>query len=288
MQSFEYVAPASINEAVGLLGDDDVALLAGGTDLLVQLRRRVREASRVVDIKAIPELKQVELSEDGLTLGAAVCCWDLAKHDDVREVYPGLVEAAELIGSMQIQGRASVGGNLCNGSPAADTTPALIALAARASVVGRGGSREIPVESFVTSPGQTALANDEILVSLKIPRPAPGSSDAYLRFIPRSEMDIAVAGSGVSVTLDGDGVCTAARVSLGAVAPTPLLVEAAAAALVGSRVDEAALQAAGEHARAATNPISDMRGPADYRRRLAAVLTRRAGAIAAERARNQS
>lgn len=288
MESFEFNAPTTIDEAVALLGGEDCALLAGGTDLLVQMRRRVRTPTRVVDVKAIPELGHIELSEDGLTLGAAVCCWDLAKDDAVRQLYPGLVESAELIGSMQIQGRASVGGNLCNGSPAADTTPALIVLGARASVVGPAGRREIPVDSFVTSPGRTALAADEILVSLIVPRPAARSADAYLRFIPRSEMDIAVAGSGVSVTLDDDGVCTAARVALAAVAPTPLVVEDAAAALVGSRVDEAALARAGALASDAANPISDLRGPADYRRRLAAVLTRRAGAIAADRARNRS
>jgi carbon-monoxide dehydrogenase medium subunit len=288
MDAFQYESAASVDEAIKLLAREGAAPLAGGTDLLVQLHQGTRSAALIVDVKSIPDLRQIELNADGLTLGAAVSCWELSEHTGVREQFPGLMEAAELIGSMQIQGRASVGGNLCNGSPAADTTPALIALDAVAIIAGPDGTREVAVESFVTGPGETALGPRDILVSLRVPTPAPRTADAYLRFIPRAEMDIAVAGAGVSVSLDEGGICTAARVALGAVAPTPLLVNEAADVLVGSRLDDDALREAGRRASEAARPISDKRGPAEYRRRLAGVLTRRAAAIAAERARSRS
>ena len=184
------------------------------------------------------------MRKKGLRLGAAVPCIEISENDVMRQHYPGLTEAAHLIGSLQIQNRASVGGNLCNGSPAADTTPALIALGARARIVGPVGEREVPVESFVVSPGRTVLKPGELLVELLIPAPAPHSSDAYLRFIPRNEMDIAVVGVGASVTLDGDKV-KAARIGLGAVAATPLLETKAADALIGKKLDDASLEAAG-------------------------------------------
>ena len=211
--------------------------------------------------------------------------WRTSRSESCIRVW---VEATDLIGSTQIQGRASLGGNLCNGSPAADTVPALIALAAEAVVAGPAGQRSVPVESFITGPGETVLRDGELVVELRIAKPAPRSGDAYLRFIPRTEMDIAVVGAGVNLTLDADGTCTAARVSLGAVAPTPLVVPEAAAALIGTRIDEQALLRAADAASAAANPIDDKRGTVAYRRKIAGVLTRRSAAIAAERARERS
>ncbi|MFZ0660944.1 MAG: FAD binding domain-containing protein, partial [Candidatus Binataceae bacterium] len=205
------------------------------------------------------------------------------EHALMRKHYPGLTEAAHLIGSLQIQNRASVGGNLCNGSPAADSTPALIALGARTRIAGPKGEREVPVEKFVLSPGRTVLEPGELLVQLLIPAPAPHSSDAYLRFIPRNEMDIAVVGVGASLTLDA-GKITAARIGLGAIAATPLVAVKAAESLIGKKLDDAALALAGRLASEAGSPIDDMRGTAEYRRHITGVLTTRALTIAAERA----
>ncbi len=283
--SFQYELPKTLPDAVQLLGRlEGARVLAGGTDLLVQLRTGARSLPAVVDVKQIAELLEVTLGDETIRIGAAVTCWDLGLRDDLKELFPGVIEAAELIGSMQIQGRATVGGNVCNASPAADTTPALIACDARAAVVGAQGSREVPVEDLFEGPGHTVLAADEILVGFDLPRPPARSSNAYLRFIPRGEMDIAVVGAGVSVTLDGAGRCTAARVSLGAVAPTAIRVPEAEAALVGSSLDEAALEAAAAASSAAASPLSDKRGTADYRRHVSGVLTRRATSIAAARA----
>jgi carbon-monoxide dehydrogenase medium subunit len=287
MQEVEYDAPVSINDAVALLARSDSQVLAGGTDLLVQMRAVPPRHQRLVDVKRIPELVQISLDSSGLRLGSAVSCWEISQHKGLRESYPGLVEAAELIGSIQIQGRATLGGNLCNASPAADTIPALIALGAECTIAGPDGSRSASVEDFVTGPGQTILAPAELLVEFRILPPPERSADAYLRFIPRGEMDIAVVGAGVALTLDADGSCTEARVALGAVAPTPLRVDSAAAALVGTRIDEAALERAAAAASQATNPIDDKRGTADYRRHVAGVLTRRAAGIAAGRARER-
>jgi len=289
MHPFTYEAPTTLGAALRQLGslESRADLLAGGTDLLVQLRGGRPAPATVIDLKKIPELSRLELDDDGLRLGAAVSCWELSRRDDIRSLYPGLMEAAELIGSMQIQGRATVGGNLCNASPAADTIPALIALGARAALVGADGERELAVEDFVTGPGQNALREDELLVELRIPRPAERSGDAYLRFTPRAEMDIAVVGAGVSLTLDGSGTCTAARASLGAVADRALLVPEIAAVLVGRPIDTDALERAAAAASAAARPISDKRGTAAYRTRVAGVLTRRAVAAAAARAGSQ-
>jgi carbon-monoxide dehydrogenase medium subunit len=287
MQEVEYDAPVSIDDAVALLARSDSQVLAGGTDLLVQMRAVPPRHQRLVDVKRIPELVQISLDSSGLRLGSAVSCWEISQHKGLRESYPGLAEAAELIGSMQIQGRATLGGNLCNASPAADTVPALITLGAECTIAGPDGSRSASVEDFVTGPGQTILASAELLVEFRIPPPPERSADAYLRFIPRGEMDIAVVGAGVALTLDADGSCTEARVALGAVAPTPLCVDSAAAALVGTRIDEAALERAAAAASQAANPIDDKRGTADYRRHVAGVLTRRAAGIAAGRARER-
>ncbi|TGD75482.1 xanthine dehydrogenase family protein subunit M [Mangrovimicrobium sediminis] len=285
MQSLQFAAPTSLAEAAALLGgSDNPKVLAGGTDLLVQMKLGLREPALVVDIKRIPELGEVSLGADGLRLGAAVPGAEVTANADIAALYPGFVEALGLIGSTQVQGRCSPGGNLCNSSPAADSVPAMIACGAQCNIYGPNGMRSVPVEAFNTGPGRNCLAADEILVSLEFPRPAARSADAYLRFIPRTEMDIAVAGAAVALTLDDAGVCTAARVAIGAVAPTALLVPAAAEALVGSKLDDAALAAVAEAASAAANPISDKRGTAEYRRKVVGVLARRAALIAQSRA----
>jgi carbon-monoxide dehydrogenase medium subunit len=285
LDEIRYEAPSSLSRAVELLAETGARVLAGGTDLLVQMRTGRAAPRLFVDVKRIPETTRIELGPSELWLGAAVPAAAIVEHAELSRLWPGLVEAVDLIGSTQIQGRASVGGNLCNASPAADTTPALCAVSARCVIAGPGGQREVPAEKFTTAPGATVLGRGELLVGFKIARPAARSSDSYLRFIPRTEMDIAVVGAGVSVTLDSAGRCTAARVALGAVAPTVILVPEAAEALVGSRGDDESLTRAGAAASAAARPISDKRGTADYRRRVAGVLVRRAAAAAFERAR---
>ncbi len=287
MKEIDYAAPATLAEATALLARPGARALAGGTDIIVQLREHRRDAELVVDLKHVPELNALGFdAKQGLLLGAAVPCYRVAEHPDVRKRYPGLVDAAALIGGVQIQSRASVGGNLCNASPAADSVPALIALSAEAVVATPGGkSKTIPVEKFCTGPGRTVLEPGEVLVRLRLPPPAPNSGSAYLRFIPRNEMDIAVVGVGVALTLDeGRASCVSARGPVGAGAPTPLLVPEAGAALVGRPVAEADVERAASLARAATRPISDMRGDAEYRRHLVGVLVRRALQIALRRA----
>jgi carbon-monoxide dehydrogenase medium subunit len=261
-------------------------VLAGGTDIIVQVREGRREVDCLVDVKHIAEVNELSFDpRKGLTLGAAVPCYRIAEHADVRREYPGLVDAASLIGGIQIQSRASLGGNLCNASPAADGIPPLIALQAVCVIGGATGPRELPVEQFCTAPGRTALQRSEILVSLHVPAPKPHSGSAYLRFIPRNEMDIAVVGVGASVTLDDRRQkCVAARIGLAAVAPTPLLASEAGDSLVGTTIDEPALERAAELARALAKPISDMRGDADYRRHLVGVLVKRAVKTALDRA----
>ncbi|MCH8156120.1 MAG: xanthine dehydrogenase family protein subunit M [Proteobacteria bacterium] len=238
----------------------------------------------VVDLKRIPELRSIAAEDGGFRVGAAVSGAELGEHPEVKALWPGVVEAVELIGSTQIQGRASLGGNLCNASPAADSVPAMIAAEAVARVAGPGGLREVPVEEIAIGPGKTSLAKGEIVVSVLLPARPARSSDAYLRFIPRTEMDIAVVGAGVSLTLDESGVCSAARVALGAVAARALLVPEAAAALVGTKLDEAALERLAAAASGACRPIDDKRGTKEYRIKVAGVLARRAALIAAERA----
>jgi CO/xanthine dehydrogenase FAD-binding subunit len=288
MPAVRYEAPRSIEQAISLLSaDPGAAILAGGTDLLVQCRAGVKRPTAFVDVKQIPELVGITIDEGGLTLGAATCAADICEHAEVRRLWPGLVEAAHLIGSTQIQGRGSIGGNLCNASPAADTTCALIVNRAECVIAGPRGERVVPVERFCTGPGQTVLGRDDLLVALRVPRPVARTADAYLRLIPRSEMDIAVAAAGVSLTLDRDDVCTRARVAIGAVGPTGFLAPDAADAVVGSRLDPAALQRAAEAASAAARPIDDKRGTIAYRRKVAGVLTSRALAIAFARAKER-
>ena len=282
----EYKAPGSIDEAITLLAQasGSARILAGGTDLLVQIRAGFAKPSLVVDVKNIPELRTISLDDDGVRVGAAVSGAELGENDAVKAAWPGLVEATELIGSTQIQGRASLGGNLCNASPAADTVPALVAASAICLIAGPDGQREAPVEQIVTGPGQTSLKNGEFVVQFQLPKKLPRSADAYLRFIPRTEMDIAVVGAGVNLTLDEKGICHQARVALGAVAPTVLLVEAGAKALIGSTLDDAALDKLGAAASAACNPIDDKRGTVEFRVDVAGVLAKRAALIAQQRA----
>ena len=263
-------------------------VLAGGTDLLVQMRSKMVHPGLIVDIKKIPDVHSITVESDGrIRVGAAVSGAELGEHPEVIKAYPGVVEAVELIGSTQIQGRASPGGNLCNASPAADSVPAMIAAGAVCTVAGPDGTREVAAEDIATGPGQTSLAKGEFVVDFVLPARTEHSADAYLRMIPRTEMDIAIVGAGVDLTLDGDGTITAARVSLGAVAPTVLLVEEAGAAIVGSKLDDAALEKLDAAARAACNPIDDKRGTVAYRTKVAGVLARRAAAIAYERARSK-
>jgi len=283
--NIRYEAPDSIAHAVDLINADPQAkIFAGGTDLLVQFRAGLRQPTAFVDVKRIPELTRITIDDEGLRLGAAASAAEIGEHAELKRLWPGLAEAVHLIGSTQIQGRATVGGNLCNASPAADTTCALFVNQAQCVIAGPNGERTVAAVQFCTAPGKTLLERGELLVAIRVPRPAPRTADAYLRLIPRTEMDIAVVGAGVSVTLDASGVCAAARVAVAAVAPTALLVPDAARALIGTRLDEAALELAAEASSAAARPISDKRGTMAYRRTIAGVLTRRAAAIAASRA----
>jgi len=282
-----YEAPGSLDQAVALLAAEpgEARVLAGGTDLLVQLRTDLIEPALLVDIKRIPEMRSIAEDGGGFRIGAAVTGAELKEHPKLKTMWPGVVEAANLIGSTQVQGRATMGGNLCNGSPAADSVPALIAAGAIAFIAGPDGRREVPVEDVMQGPRRLALAKGEIIVSFLLPPRPARTADAYLRFIPRTEMDIAVAGCGLCLTLDASGMCTAARVALGAVAPRPLLVPEAARALVGTKVDSIALERLDAAAKAACQPIDDKRGTREYRIKVAGVLARRAAQIALERAR---
>jgi len=283
-----YEAPDTVERATALLAEPagEVRVLAGGTDLLVQLRSEIVDPALIVDIKKIKETRAVtEEPGGGWRIGAAVTGAELKEHARLKQAWPGVVEAANLIGSTQVQGRATLGGNLCNGSPAADSVPALIAAGAVAVLAGPGGRRELPVEDVMLGPRRLALTRGEFVVAFVLPPRPPRSSDAYLRFIPRTEMDIAVVGAGVSLTVDQAGTITAARVSLGAVAPRVLLVGEAAEAIVGSRLDREAQDRLEAAARAACNPIDDKRGTVEFRIQVAGVLTRRAALIALDRAR---
>jgi carbon-monoxide dehydrogenase medium subunit len=274
---FDYAAPQTLDEALALMAAHPGARpLAGGTDLLVQLRSGRKETDCVVDVKRVPELNELRYDPaHGLTLGAAVPCYRIYANGPIMQAYPSLAEVAALIGGTQIQGRASIGGNLCNAAPSADSVPLLIALNGRCRITGPNGTRELAVEDFCTAPGRNVLEPGELLVSIHLPAPAPGSGARYLRFIPRNEMDIAVAGAGVQVVLE-NGNFRSARIALAAVAPIPLLVREAGDALGGKAVNATSLAEAAELARQAARPITDMRGTAEYRRHLCAVLTRRA------------
>ena len=281
-----YEAPASLDAATRLLADAGGAarVLAGGTDILIQMRADLVEPEILVDVKNIAEMREIAERDGCFRLGATATGMEIMEHEAFNAAWPGIVDGAKLIGSIQVRGRATLGGNLCNASPAADSVPALIAAGAMASVIGPGGRRSAPVEDIAIGPGETSLAVGEIVVSFDLPERPPRSGDAYLRFTPRTEMDIAVVGVGVNLSLDEAGVCTAARVSLGAVAERPLLVDEAAAALIGTKVDDAALGALSKAASAACRPIDDKRGTREFRIEVAGVLAERAARIALERA----
>src|SRR5882672_3231127 len=287
MHDMRYEAPKTLEAAVSLLAgtNGQARVLAGGTDLLIQMRGGRVEPELLVDVKGIPEMTSIVAEGGVFRFGAAVSCMALVEHEAFAKAWPGVADGANLIGSIQVRGRATVGGNLCNASPAADTVPAMIVAGASASIVGPKGRREVPIEDVATGPGKTSLAKGEIVASFLLPRRPPRSGDAYLRFIPRTEMDIAVVGAGINLTLDDKGVCTQARVSLGAVAERALLVPEAAAALIGTKVDAAALERLGAAVSAACRPIDDKRGTKVYRIKVAAVMARRAAEIALERAR---
>ncbi|MDA0219464.1 MAG: xanthine dehydrogenase family protein subunit M [Proteobacteria bacterium] len=282
-----YEAPDTIKAAVGLLSKakGTSRILAGGTDLLVQMRSGMVEPDLVVNIKGIPGMRDIVADKGGYRIGAAVSGAELEEHGKVGQMWPGVVEATNLIGSTQIQGRATMVGNLCNASPAADSVPAMIAAGATARVVGPKRTRDVPVESIATAPGKTSLAKGEFVSSVFLPKPPARTGSAYLRFIPRTEMDIAVVAAGIAMTLNAKGVITAARVSLGAVAARALLVDACAEAIIGSTLDDAALDRLAAAASAAAKPITDKRGTVEFRTKVAGVLARRAAVIAYDRAR---
>lgn len=278
MEAFDYAAPTTLSEALSLMGNGKrTLLLAGGTDVIVQLREGRRQCDQLIDLKHIPDLMTMVFQGDGsLEIGAAVPLAEIYENQDVRRSLPALVDAATIIGGTAIQSRASLGGNLCNASPAADSSPALMVLGARLQVASPSGSREIPVEEFFAGPGRNTLQAGEMLVKVTVPKQPENSGAYYHRFIPRNEMDIAVASAGVRIALDGAGNIAEARVALGAVAATPIMVPAAVEALVGKAPNAETFAAAGEAAAAAANPIDDMRGGVAQRKHLAKVLTVRA------------
>ena len=291
MQSFDYVAPNNAGEVVTLLRNKngDARILGGGTDLLVQLREGRRKAGLIIDVKNIPELTQITFDpQNGLRIGAAAACHQICSDENVSKYYPGLVDGIKLIGGMQIQNRASVGGNLCNASPAADSIPALIVHEAICNIIGPNGSRAIPVEEFCKAPGQNTLQPGELLISISVPAPQAKFGARYLRFIPRNEMDIAVVGAGASVVLDDEGKrFVSARIALGAVAPTPLMVSDAGTFLSGKAISLANIKAAARMAQAIAKPITDLRGTVEHRKHLCAILVERALVKAVERAGGQ-
>lgn len=280
-----YEAPRDVEAAVRLLAADPGAhVLAGGTDLLVKLRAEMVEPEVIVDIKRIAGMKDVTPEAGGWRIGAAVSGAEMGEHAGLVADWPGVVEAVELIGSTQVQGRATLAGNLCNASPAADSVPAMVAAGAVVRVVGPEGARDVDVIDIPMSPGKTSLGAGEFIASVFLPARGERSGDAYLRFIPRTEMDIAVVGCGIALSLDAGGKVASARVALGAVGPKVMLVEAAAKAIEGRALDAAALDDLAAACSAAASPIDDKRGTVDFRRHVAGVLARRAAVIAEARA----
>tara|TARA_B100001093_G_scaffold227398_1_gene217920 strand:- start:3418 stop:4287 length:870 start_codon:yes stop_codon:yes gene_type:complete len=285
MSDTQYLAAKTIDEAVQAhnQANGSARFLAGGTDLLVQIKSGIKKPNLVIDVKKIVELNNIEeISENEFIVGASVSGANLNRNKKFASLWPGVIEAFRLIGSEQIQGRASLGGNLCNGSPAGDSVPALIAAGCTAIIVGPDGKKELPIEEFHTGPGKTVLKNGEMLVSLKFPKRESNSSDSYLRMTPRTEMDIAVVGCGVNLTLDND-ICTSVRVSLGAVAPTPLLIKEASDIMVGTNLNSEVLEKVAKICMESCNPIDDKRGTIEYRTKVAGVLFKRATLIAFDR-----
>lgn len=284
MQELRYERPTTIAEAAALLATEGARALAGGTDLVPQIREGRRAVSCIVDLKRIPELLALESSGGGgWRIGAALGIGRLATNKDFAAEHAGLLDAARLIGSIQVHNRASLGGNLCNAAPSADAVPLLIAIGAQAIVAGTAGKRTVAVEHVPTGPGRTSLMPGELVTSIELPPVPPRSAARYMRFTPRREMDIAVAGAGVSLTLAADGKIAAARIVLASVAPVPLRATKAETVLIGALPTQATFTAAGDEAAREARPISDTRGSADYRRELIAVLTRRALTDCAQR-----
>jgi carbon-monoxide dehydrogenase medium subunit len=285
MSDTQYLAAKTIDEAVLAhnQANGSARFLAGGTDLLVQIKSGIKKPDLVIDVKKIVELNSIdEVSENEFVIGASVSGANLNRNKKFASLWPGVLEAFRLIGSEQIQGRASLGGNLCNGSPAGDSVPALIAAGCLAVIAGPDGRKELPIEEFHTGPGRTILNNGEMLVSLKFPKREKNSADAYLRMTPRTEMDIAVVGCGVNITLEND-ICTSARVSLGAVAPTPLLIKEASEIMTGTNLNDEVLEKVSKLCMDSCNPINDKRGTIEYRTKVAGVLFKRATLIAIDR-----
>jgi aerobic carbon-monoxide dehydrogenase medium subunit len=281
-----FESPATAKEAVALLAKEKgkAYVLAGGTDLLVKMKAGMLEPDLVVDIKRIKGMTEIKKSAGGFIIGAGVPCVAVTDSKDLAKAYPGIVEAAGLIGSKQVQGRCTMSGNLCNASPAADSVPALVAAGAKVVIAGPKGKRKVAVEDVPAGVGRTILKKGEIIEAIELAKPAPRTGDCYLRFTPRTEMDIAVVSVGVSVTLDKDGVIKTARVALGAVAPTVLLVKEAAKAIIGTKLDDAAKKQLAAAASAACKPIDDKRGTVEFRTEVAGVLVRRAAETAYARA----
>ncbi len=282
----EYLAPEKTADAVKLLAKSKgaVHILAGGSDLLVRMKGGAIEPDVIVDIKHIPAMQDIKKTATGFSIGAAVSCARLGEHKALSKAWPGVVEAANLIGSDQIQGRCTIVGNMCNASPAADSVPALIAAKAKAVIKGPKGSRRVNVEDIATGPGKTSLKKGEIVESIVLPKRTAKTRDAYLRFTPRTEMDIAVVSAAVNLSVGPRGVITEARVALGAVAPTAVLVPAAGKAIIGQKLTEDTLHALSTACAAACKPIDDKRGTVEFRTEVAGVLARRAAQLAYTRA----
>jgi len=285
-----YVKPESFEAAATLLRDEDgiSRILAGGTDVLVQLKAEMVEPDLMVDLKHLPGMREIITEDGGFRVGAAVSGAEMGEHAALKAMWPGVVEGVELIGSSQVQSRATMAGNLCTGSPAGDSVPAMVAASAVARVQGPDGVRDVPVIDIPTGPGKNSLSKGEFITSIHLPARPARASDAYLRFIPRTEMDIAVSSAAVSLELDADGVVTSAHVALGAVAPTVLLVKDAGEALAGSKLDDTAIAALVSAVEAACNPITDKRGTIEFRTKTAGVLAKRAAHIAYTRAGGQA
>jgi len=282
----EYLAPEKTADAVKLLSKSKgkVHILAGGSDLLVRMKGGYIEPDVIVDIKRIKPMQEIKKTATGFSIGSAVPCIKLGEHKQLSKAWPGVVEAANLIGSDQIQGRCTITGNLCNASPAADSIPALIAAKAVAVVKGPKGTRRVAIEDFVTAPGKTALKKGEVVESIQLPKRAAKMKDAYLRFTPRTEMDIAVVSAAANLTLGPRGVITQARVALGAVAPTPLLIPEATKILKGGKLTDEKLEALAEVCSNACKPIDDKRGTVQFRTQVAGVLAKRVATLAYTRA----
>jgi CO/xanthine dehydrogenase FAD-binding subunit len=276
VKRFDYLAPKSLTEALSMLSDRPGATpLAGGTDLLVQIKERHRPVEAVLSLRRVPELHQLSVN-GGLTFGAAVTTGQISADRHIQQAYTALAVGAGLIGSIQIRHMATVGGNLCNASPSADTAPPLLVLEAQAVIAGAQGERTLPLAELFVGPGQTSLAAGELLKELMIPRPQNRTGSFYLRHTPRAWMDIAAVGVAAAVTLDSQGAITEARLALGAVAPTPIRACAAEALLAGQRPTDELLAEVGLAAASEANPIDDLRASAEYRRHLVSVLTQRA------------